>query len=684
MVPVFDGSMATAVKDAPGHQARLLAWFAVRSPASARAARLVVATLAASAVVLGWIGFSLLGRNLSPLTILYGDAAMFVLAGTDVAEVPLSLEIARLLAPLATAGATLSVLMSLGRQRISWIAARKAERHLILLGPIERVTDYCASNWRPVVHNDPAGGASVEGAVELACPIDDDRWMDAVAVRSAARVVVALGNDEAALRLIGALGRLSAHPDLEITVEFDDRSTALGLAAAMLRQPEGSHIDVICRDDLSAESAADQVLAEISSSPDKSVSARRAAETTVVLVGDGPMLRLLGTHVGERLRRTYPGGGAAPRPRMWFVAADDDFRAELLTTLVDPVNLDVQAYEHLAGLKITTDSVIAVVVHEDHGENIRVAVQFKYRYASAAVYVRSSSSSSASELGLGLRALTIGTAESSSSLSGPWMRAAEMWHEQSHSTRWAALSRAERVERAAEVRTLLRGLLERGWWLAPTEGVWDGEVVLPEETMVAVGDAEFIWRDFPWVLPRVGFSLFAPGGTRGLPTPGNVDVLSDELVDQLARGSHAAYQESLSKAPNPTGQDFPADVAWEELSNADRAQNIQQVRYAVMRLAAAGFGFVPLRTALNSPLQLDEALVEIMARGEHDRWARLRRAQGYRWGPKRCDGPDLRHPNLVGWEDLDEDARDKDRNPMRWIVKSLPEVGLQVVSPPTG
>jgi hypothetical protein len=61
---------------------------------------------------------------------------------------------------------------------------------------------------------------------------------------------------------------------------------------------------------------------------------------------------------------------------------------------------------------------------------------------------------------------------------------------------------------------------------------------------------------------------------------------------------------------------------------------------------------------------------------EHQRWMRERHAQGYVYGP---DREGKHHPDLVGWPDLSENAREKDRQAVREIPAILHEAGFQIL-----
>ena len=60
-----------------------------------------------------------------------------------------------------------------------------------------------------------------------------------------------------------------------------------------------------------------------------------------------------------------------------------------------------------------------------------------------------------------------------------------------------------------------------------------------------------------------------------------------------------------------------------------------------------------------------------------DRWVRDKERDGWRYGPERNDEQRL-HPLMVPWEELPDEQRDKDRNPMRELPRILGRVGLQI------
>lgn len=148
----------------------------------------------------------------------------------------------------------------------------------------------------------------------------------------------------------------------------------------------------------------------------------------------------------------------------------------------------------------------------------------------------------------------------------------------------------------------------------------------------------------------------------------------DHLVETMAQAIHRNYRDANAETLGP---DHPANRPWEALDPKLRAQNRHQARDNVAKLALLGIEVVQADEATTDGVELTADQVEELARLEHDRWADQKRQQGYRYGPVRVDdGPDLRHPDLKAWDELDEGVRDKDRSPIEAFGTVLAEAGL--------
>lgn len=154
-----------------------------------------------------------------------------------------------------------------------------------------------------------------------------------------------------------------------------------------------------------------------------------------------------------------------------------------------------------------------------------------------------------------------------------------------------------------------------------------------------------------------------------------------ETVELMARSIHENYRDG-----HDLEHDHPANKTWDALDDRLKAQNRDQARDNLAKLAEQGIAVVPEDQVgpdderLGSD-ELDE-LVELLARYEHDRWAAQKRAQGYVFGKPRNDDPEkgaLLHPDLEPWSELEEPVKEKDRQPIRQIPVVLAGVGLAMV-----
>ena len=198
-------------------------------------------------------------------------------------------------------------------------------------------------------------------------------------------------------------------------------------------------------------------------------------------------------------------------------------------------------------------------------------------------------------------------------------------------------------------------------------------------------------------------------------------ALEGDLLERLAEAAHVEYcAEELSKgsawrdtddyllgharlAPyarkKARGKAGPNLVAYDKLSEQVKEQNRDLVREIPKKLASAGYVMRQLGPGA-SVGAFSEPEIEFLAEREHDRWARLKLAQGWSHGASQ-DEAARRHPDLVPWrrlssEDrqsrfgldgasrigpgaLPEKEKEKDRALMRKIGSILAQVGYTAV-----
>jgi hypothetical protein len=193
---------------------------------------------------------------------------------------------------------------------------------------------------------------------------------------------------------------------------------------------------------------------------------------------------------------------------------------------------------------------------------------------------------------------------------------------------------------------------------------------------------------------RMGLAHLLDGAPQpaGGPTLATFAVLDEvcrpELLllgttELLAEALHRAYLEARGGFADAGGampaEPDPALRPWLQLPDDLRESNRDQAAHVAVKLAAIGEVIGPLVDADVAGRQFTDEQVETMARLEHDRWWAERRAAGWRAGER--DPSRRLSPFLVPWEELSEDARERDRQFVRQVPRLLASVGLQAVPP---
>jgi uncharacterized membrane protein len=154
--------------------------------------------------------------------------------------------------------------------------------------------------------------------------------------------------------------------------------------------------------------------------------------------------------------------------------------------------------------------------------------------------------------------------------------------------------------------------------------------------------------------------------------------IRNQVTEQLARAIHRTYV-AASAARDQSPRSRPALLPWEELPEEFRESNRDQARHAAEKLAAIGCVVVPRADSSEAFEYRDRDELEFLARMEHDRWVRERTEQGFVHGPVRAG---REHPDLVAWEELSDEVREKDFEFVRHLPNLLAEVGFQILRLP--
>ena len=151
--------------------------------------------------------------------------------------------------------------------------------------------------------------------------------------------------------------------------------------------------------------------------------------------------------------------------------------------------------------------------------------------------------------------------------------------------------------------------------------------------------------------------------------------------ETLAEANHAHYLANES-ARGATTAENPSLVPWDHLDDALKESNRSFADGIGEKLEELNLAIVP--SPLADPdrpvLVFTEEEIDQLAPMEHDRWRRDLEAQGWTHGNGAKDPVQLSHPQLVDWEELSREDRDKDRNAVRAIPAILARAGFDIVS----
>jgi voltage-gated potassium channel Kch len=158
-------------------------------------------------------------------------------------------------------------------------------------------------------------------------------------------------------------------------------------------------------------------------------------------------------------------------------------------------------------------------------------------------------------------------------------------------------------------------------------------------------------------------------------TPELLEMTPHELV---ARANHDHYQRAAIAA-GETAEKNSSLRDYEELDENLRKSNRRFADGIGAKLEELGWRIVPspLAELDGAGLTVPDDKLEKLAESEHERWCRDLIDEGWKWGPEKLP-KQKRHPNLIPWDRLSEDDKDKDRRAVLSVPQVLREAGFDV------
>ena len=155
------------------------------------------------------------------------------------------------------------------------------------------------------------------------------------------------------------------------------------------------------------------------------------------------------------------------------------------------------------------------------------------------------------------------------------------------------------------------------------------------------------------------------------------DVLFNESLDVVARRIHGIWKREVDERirlaelagdPETAAAHRAKDTYrdWDALTERQKEDNRSAADHIAVKIRAVGLDPEDHETVRTAWPALDEDRLEMLARMEHERWAAVLWLAGWTPGPR--DDARKTHPNLVPFDQLDEDTRQFDADQVKGLL----------------
>lgn len=156
------------------------------------------------------------------------------------------------------------------------------------------------------------------------------------------------------------------------------------------------------------------------------------------------------------------------------------------------------------------------------------------------------------------------------------------------------------------------------------------------------------------------------------------DVLFGRAMEKLAEEIHKDF---VKRMKGKKSTEHAAMKPWDELDEGNKNSNRGQALQIPEKLQRIHYDFMP---AISEPkdFKFNPEEIEILAEMEHERWMEERLMEGWKQDDtlEESDHDRKLSPCLIPWEDLTEEVKDWDRDPVSNIPKLLKKAGFEIYS----
>jgi predicted ThiF/HesA family dinucleotide-utilizing enzyme len=149
----------------------------------------------------------------------------------------------------------------------------------------------------------------------------------------------------------------------------------------------------------------------------------------------------------------------------------------------------------------------------------------------------------------------------------------------------------------------------------------------------------------------------------------STELILGGLHELLARDLHEVYR---TNAESDSTQQ-----TWDQLTDAVKDANRRQTARLHHLLNGVGYRIYPLQDWDADKRTFSKTEIEKMACLEHDLWRQAKEADGWIYGEQRDENKHT-HPDLVSWDDLPQEEREKNLAVVRQMPALLARVGFQI------